>query len=915
MKKLFLLLSAMLMTIGLNAQIVTTSPSPLQENSANVVLTYHADQGTGGLKGLPASEAVYAHIGVITNKSTSGSDWKYAPTWLDNSAKYRCTYVAPNTYTLTIGDIRTYFGMTDATEHVKQIAIVFRNSTGTKEGKATGGNDIFVDVLEEGFNMSLVSSADGDVLSSATNTVTFTVGTTQTAKIELFINSTTTPVKTVASGTSLSYTHTFAVGFYTITARATAGSEVIEKSMTLLYPSASTAATYPGGVPKMGAVTNSDGSVTFCIAAPNKTNALLIGSWDDYKAKTTSVMNYQDYQGNRYFWKTVTGLANNTDYIYYYMVDQSIKVGDPYARLVLDPWNDQWIPASCNDQIIPYPKDKVTGNVMLAVFNKNQDNYNWKVTNFQIPDKNDLIIYELLLRDFTGTEGKAEGNGSLKLAKTKIEYLRALGINAVELMPIQEFSGNNSWGYNPNFYFAPDKEYGTPTEYREFIDLCHQNGIAVILDVVLNQSDGLHPWYQLYGGVKNNPFYNEVAPHDYSVLNDWSQDNPLVDQQWKDMLQFWLTKYNVDGFRFDLVKGLGDNNSYGSGTEAYNQSRINRMKKLHGYMKAVKPAAIFINEDLATANEENQLAADGQLCWANVNWNANEYAVGNKVDLTKFNATSDGGRSFASTVSYAESHDEQRNSYCQTTCSNTTIKNSLAIRMRRLGSLAAQMILNPGSHMIFQFGELGADESEKTSTGNNVDPKKVIWNYYNDTNRKGLYKSYSELNWFRRLNPDLFSQSATFNNYCHNGSWEGGRTIYAYSGNKEMILVVNPLVPTSSKVLTVNFKSTTKSDYQIISYSTGISSPSFTPGTGQVSLPGNSYVLIANKYCAGVDEVYNDDEQKVSVIGKDGQIAIVGDYNRAEVYNLAGQRMGSLNVPAGIYIVVVDGKASKVLVK
>lgn len=914
MKKIYSLLTVIMMALGLNAQIVTTSPSPLQENSPNVVLTFHAEMGTGGLKGLAPTVAVYAHIGVITNKSTSGSDWKYAPTWLDNSAKYKCTYVAPNTYTLNIGDIRTYFGITDASERVQKLAMVFRNSTGSLEGKAAGGQDIFVDVLEEGFSMSFTQSVEGDIISAENKTVTFTIGTTQAGKLDIIVDGTN--MKSVASATSLSYTHTFGVGFHTIIGRATKGSEVLEKTLTLLYPTASTPATYPGGVPKMGAVTNSDGSVTFCLAAPGKTNALLIGSWDDYKAMTTSQMYYQDYNGNRYFWKTVTGLQNNTDYVYYFVVDQTIKVGDPYARLILDPWNDQWIPATANPSIIPYPRDKVSGNVMLAVFNKNFDDYTWKAKNFTIPDKNDLIIYEMLFRDFTGTEGQANGDGTIKKAIQKIPYLRDLGVNAVELMPVQEFSGNNSWGYNPNFYFAMDKAYGTPNDYRDFIDACHQNGIAVLLDVVLNQSDGLHPWYQLYGGVKNNPFYNEIAPHDYSVLNDWRQDNPLVDQQWKDMLQYLLTKYNVDGFRFDLVKGLGDNNSYGSGTEAYNQSRINRMKKLHGYMNAVKPGAIFINENLASAAEENQMALDGQLSWANANWNANEYAVGNKVDMRKFHAIHD-SRNFGSTVSYAESHDEERNSYCQTVCSNVTIKNNLGIRMRRLGSIAAQMILNPGAHMMFQFEELGADESEKTATGNNVDPKKVIWNYLSDSNRNGLNKNYSELNWFRRLNPELFSQSATFNNYCDYNSWDGGRTIYASSGNKEMILVVNPLVPTTQKVFdNIQFKSSNINDYQIISYSSGINKPSFAPSSKKVSLPGNSYVLIANMNCAGVEEIEADNSrQNVTVVGGNGTISIIGEYRHAEVYSLSGQRLTMNNIPAGIYIVVVDGKATKVLVR
>ena len=160
--------------------------------------------------------------------------------------------------------------------------------------------------------------------------------------------------------------------------------------------------------------------------------------------------------------------------------------------------------------------------------------------------------------------------------------------------------------------------------------------------------------------------------------------------------------------------------------------------------------------------------------------------------------------------------------------------------------------------MIFQFGELGDEQSEKTSSGNNVDPKIVKWNNFSDTYRKALYKCYSEINWFRRSNADLFSQSASFTNNCDYNSWSGGRTIYAYSGNKEMVLVVNPLPATSSKMINATFKSSNKSDYHVVSCSQGVSSTAFSPSTGQVQLPGNSYILIANNNCAGVEGVVSD---------------------------------------------------------
>ena len=302
---------------------------------------------------------------------------------------------------------------------------------------------------------------------------------------------------------------------------------------------------------------------------------------------------------------------------------------------------------------------------MLAVYHENINKYDWKVKDFKGPRQQDLVIYELLLRDFTGTEGASNGDGTLAKAIEKLPYLVKLGVNAIELMPICEFNGNNSWGYNTNFYFAPDKAYGTPDDYKRFIDLCHQNGIAVILDLVFNQSDGLHPWYQMYD-IASNPFYNAKAPHDYSVLNDWKQDNPLVEQQWYDCVKYWATEYKIDGYRFDLVKGLGDNDSYKSGTEAYNSSRVARMTRIHSALKEVKPDAYFINENLAQAKEENEMAADGQMNWANVNNSACQYAMGYDTDsnLNRFHSERD-SRTWASTVSYAESHDEERMGYKQ----------------------------------------------------------------------------------------------------------------------------------------------------------------------------------------------------------------------------------------------------------
>lgn len=925
MKKILPLFVVMLLCASLHAvaQMFTTSPTPLQESSKDVVITFHADQsGVDGLKNLPSTTALYAHIGVFTNGKT---DWKHViddetgNAWGTNSAKKKFNYISANTYELSIGDIRTYFGITDASEKVTSICIIAR----TADGK-TQTSDQFIDVVEAGYQMSLTHNASSTILSGTTN-VMLSVNATQTSTLTLSVNG--SQIATASASTSLAKEYTFSSrGSYEVVATANNGTETITQTLNFIYPQAAVQENYPGGAPKMGATENADGSVTFCLAAPGKNSVILIPSWDDYKALDKNVMRYQDYNGYRYFWTTVTGLDPDKQYPYYYAVDGTYFVGDPYAKLILDPYSDKWLnqDETIYPDLIPYPYDKGIDGIMLAVYHGNINDYNWKIKEFNGPNKEDLIIYELLLRDFTGTDGVAKGNGTIKKALEKLDYLKKLGVNAIELMPIQEFNGNNSWGYNNNFYFAPDKAYGTPNDYKLFIDKCHEAGIAVILDVVFNQSDGLHPWYQMYP-IESNPFYNKTAPHDYSVLNDWKQDNPLVEQQWVDMLQYWLTEYKVDGFRFDLVKGLGDNNSYKSGTEAYNQSRIDRMKRLHAAIKKVKPNAYHINEHLARAEEENAMAADGQMNWSNINNPSCQFAMGWWEDgnLQGFYAPKY-GRTFGSTVSYAESHDEQRVAYKVAQWGATEDIKDIYIGARRLGSLAAQMILSPGAHMIWQFSEQANNQSTKKDTGeNNTDPKIVNWSAFeSDIDRMGLYQTYCDVINIRKNFPHLFTQSA-IKQYTTTGYKKGstsgnpmlanGGNIFKYvSGDDELYLAVNPDYQ-SDVTITLPLESTNASKYSIVC-ATFETEPEFNATSKSITLEAGCFAVIGTANIAGIEDTVADDA-KVIVRGEAGRIVIEGEYENAEVYSISGQLQGGLEVPAGIYIVRVDGFITKVIVK
>ena len=192
----------------------------------------------------------------------------------------------------------------------------------------------------------------------------------------------------------------------------------------------------------------------------SKDYAYILGDFNNWTLANdeTSQMNRDDAAGC--WWITVNGLDTNKEYAFQYYVGdkggESIRIGDPYCEKILDPNNDKYIQASTYADDMTYPA-KAKG--IVSVFQTQKDNYSW--SDFSITDPDKLVIYELLLRDFTAT-------GDIHGAMDKLAYLKAMGVNAIELMPTQEFDGNDSWGYNPCYFFAMDKAYGTKKDYKDF---------------------------------------------------------------------------------------------------------------------------------------------------------------------------------------------------------------------------------------------------------------------------------------------------------------------------------------------------------------------------------------------------------------------------------------------------------------
>lgn len=502
------------------------------------------------------------------------------------------------------------------------------------------------------------------------------------------------------------------------------------------------------------------------------------------------------------WWITLRKLDAAKEYAFQYYVGtkdgETIRLGDAYCEKILDPDNDPYIPAATYPDNKNYPEG---GKGIVSVFQIQQDNYNWTTPGFKIQNPSQLVIYEMHFRDFTAS-------GDINGAMQKLSYLKSLGVNAIELMPVQEFDGNDSWGYNPCFFFAMDKAYGTKKMYKDFIDACHKAGMAVIFDVVYNHATGSMPFAKLYWDsknnktAKNNPYFNVDAPHPYSVFHDFNHESPLVRKFVKRNLQFLLKEYNIDGFRFDLTKGFTQNSSTESTASNYDAGRIAILKDYNDAIKEVNPDIYVILEHFCDNKEEKELAAEGIHLWRNMNNAYCQTAMG-------WSENSAFDRLYESTpawVGFMESHDEERTAYKQTQWGDGALKTDLATRMQQLEVNASFFFTVPGPKMIWQFGEMGYDISieENGRTGK----KPLHWEYLENQHREALHDTYRRLIKLRNDNPELFTERSLFTWQVGVNNWEQGRFITLSSTTKHLLVVGN--FSKADEEYTVTFPATGK---------------------------------------------------------------------------------------------------------
>lgn len=753
--KLFYNLIAFFIAISAYAQTQTVtysiSPSSFNEDES-ITITFNGSSINESTWGV-TNNALYLWAWSYDSNDANSIDCPTNGTWGSSSETNRLTYNSgTDTYSITLVP-KTFYNRTG----IGRIGFLLKTKTGNGQSQ-----DIYSEVGKFQFVNTTPKNGTVNFISSGSN---YPISYSTSLAANFVVKANGNQVYSANNVTSMftPYNVTVDSQMEVIATSVLDGTVLTSKFSISPTPTVQTAA-IPSYIRQgINYDPNDLTKVGLALYAPFKSYVHVIGSFNNWQVSSNYLMK-RDTNNPNLYWIEITGLTPQQVYTFQYRTSDGIKVADPYSTLVLSPDDDPWISSNTYPGLPAYPAGQ---QYDVSVIQTAKPAYNWTVTNFQKPAKQNLIVYEALVRDFTEQK-------NWQSMIDKIPYIKGLNVNAIELMPVMEFDGNNSWGYNPGFHLALDKAYGTPEKFKEFIDLCHQNGIAVILDVALNHASGRSPLERLwststnggYGDVAaNNPYFNQVAKHAYSVFYDFNHSKPETRYYVNRVLEQWINEYKIDGFRWDLTKGFTQNctASDENCTGSYQQDRVDVLKLYSDYQWSYDPTSYIIFEHLGGNAEEKQWAdyrlneGKGVMMWDNLVGPYNQNTMGYASD-SNFNRVDFRNHDFSErrNMSYGESHDEERLMFKNLAYGNANgsynIKD-LNTALERQKAFGAIFFTVPGPKMIWQFGELGYEFSINRCENGTINndcrtaPKPVAFTLGYDTNanRKAVYDTWSKI--------------------------------------------------------------------------------------------------------------------------------------------------------------------------
>ena len=941
--------SLLLLLISLSAftqqQTVTYSVNPATFNEGDLItITFNGNSINEATWGI-AGNALYLWSWSYDLNDSNQLDCPTNGSWGNSNEANKLTYNAgPDTYTITFMPTAFY-----SRTGIGRIGFLIKAKDANGDKKS---QDILVEVGSFQATLTNPDENNATILSSGGNLNITASNTNGNANYNLKANGIS--INTNTSTTSYAFSHTNITSNQNYELEITqAATTIIKKFSVIVNPNVPNQAIPLGLVDGINYNAGDATKATLVLDAPFKDFIYVAGSFNNWQPNVTYAMK-KDPSSSK-FWLELTGLTSGQIETYqYWVVDQTpvsnspvlVKTADPFSTLVLSPFDDSTIPSSTYPSLPNYP----TGQEReVTVLQTNQTPYNWQITNFSKPKKEDLIIYEVLVRDF-------DADRNFQDLIDKIDYFKNLNINAIELMPVMEFEGNESWGYNTAFHMALDKFYGTEDKFKELIDVCHQNGIAVILDVALNHAFGRNPMVRMWmddadgdgwgGPNSENPYFNQTAKHSYSVGSDFDHSNSFTKTYVKRVVKHWIEDFKIDGFRWDLTKGFTQNCSSGDEgcTNSFQQDRVDVLKEYADYSWSLDDTHYVIFEHLGADNEEQQWAnyrvgdviPKGVMMWSEM-WDPFKNLAKGQSSNINFDRMGHNAHGFTEkrSLGYPESHDKDRIMYEMTEFGintepshNVRDLNTALIRMSALGAVTIPI---PGPKMIWHFADLGMNNSIWTCSngvvnsdydGNNDGDCKLdtkpqpqwVNNWTGDANRSQIYSDWARLN-------DLKINEAVFEGSYSISSGTQTPRISIYTGDentsgtelKNIIIIANFSV--TSQNVNPNFPYTgTWYDLMDETGSTTIngSTSSINLNPGGFRIYGNQSATLAvntiehnTDLTASPNPVndtfsFNKDVSTIYIYSITGKLvkSFKGDFIKGHAFNIS-------NLPQSLYIVKI----------
>lgn len=278
------------------------------------------------------------------------------------------------------------------------------------------------------------------------------------------------------------------------------------------------------GRPGLGSIPYADAAgtgVTFRVWAPGAASVSVAGAFNGWNTAANPLVLESAPSG---VWSADVAAAR-TNHSYKYVVNGSLWRSDPRGRIIQAGDNDNSVVVATNA-------------------------FNWNGDSASITNARDLVIYEAHVGTFPGAAG------TFAAFANRLDELAALGVTAIELMPINEYPSATSWGYNPAYPFAVERNYGTPDELKGLVQAAHGRGLVTLLDVVHNHWDGDSSLWEI-DGTTPGPYFYGSDPFTYTAWGprpDYGRAE--VREYINDTFRMWLDEYHVSGFRWDAPKHI-----------------------------------------------------------------------------------------------------------------------------------------------------------------------------------------------------------------------------------------------------------------------------------------------------------------------------------------------------------------------